>query len=62
MKNLDKFINTQLSLWPLACGNFRALKNIQVRRMKIGGLEVVLQHNPARIVSSAARLDKGTAT
>lgn len=60
MKNLDKFINTQLSLWPLACGNFRALKNIQVRRMKIGGLEVVLQHNPARIVSSAARLDKGT--
>lgn len=57
VKSLEKFINTQLSLWPLACRNFRALKNVLVRRMKIGGLEVILQHNPARIVSSAAKLD-----
>ena len=57
MKTLDKFINTQLSLWPGACENFRALKNVRIRTMQIGGLDVILQHNPARIVSSAARTD-----
>ena len=60
MKNLGKFISTQLSLWPLACENFRALKNVLVRQAEIGGLGVILQHNPARIVSSAASLDKET--
>lgn len=62
MKNLGKFISTQLSLWPLACENFRALKNVLVRQAEIGGLGVILQHNPARIVSSAASLDKETLT
>ena len=60
MKNLGKFISTQLSLWPLACENFRALKNVLVRQAEIGGLGVILQHNPVRIVSSAASLDKET--
>ena len=60
MKNLGKFISTQLSLWPLACENFRALKNVLVRQSEVGGLGVILQHNPARIVSSAASLDKET--
>lgn len=55
---LHKFIGDQLSRWPLACDNFRALKNVQVRGMEIGGLDVVLQHNPARMVSSAAKLTK----
>ena len=61
MKNsaaLHKFIGDQLSRWPLACENFRALKNVKVRDMEIGGLDVVLQHNPARMVSSAAKLTK----
>ena len=57
VKNLSKFINDQLSLWPSACDNFRALRNVRTRKMEIGGLEVRLQHNPARIVSTAARLD-----
>ena len=58
MKNLGKFINDQLSRWPAACGNFRAVRDIRTRKMEIGGLTVTLQHNPARIVSSAAVLDK----
>ena len=61
MKNsaaLHKFIGDQLSRWPLACENFRALKNVKVRDMEIGGLDVMLQHNPARMVSSAAKLTK----
>ena len=55
---LKKFVRDQLSCWPLACDNFRALKNIQVREMTVGGLKVRLQFNPARMISSAAKLNK----
>ena len=55
---IHKFVGDQLSRWPLACENFRALKNVQVRQMDAGGLTVNLQFNPARIVSSAAKLSK----
>lgn len=56
-KTLKAFFNDQLSCWPLACNNFRALKNVEVRDMTIGGLQVKLQFNPARIISSAAKTD-----
>jgi len=57
-KVLDKFIHDQLSRWPLACENFRALKNVEVKDFVVGGLAVKAQFNPARIVSSAANVDK----
>ncbi len=57
-RSIHKFVRDQLSRWPLACENFRALKNVQVREMEAGGLTVRLQHNPARMISSAAKLDK----
>ena len=57
---IRKFVNDQLSHWPMACGNFRALKMVQTRKLNIGGLDVVLQHNPARMISSAAKLDKSS--
>ena len=55
---IHKFTGDQLSRWPLACDNFRALKNVRVREMEVGGLTVRLQFNPARMISSAAKLDK----
>ena len=61
MKNnriLHKFVGDQLSRWSLACDNYRALKNVRVREMEIGGMAVKLQFNPARIISSAAKLSK----
>lgn len=57
-QKIQKFVGDQLSRWPLACENFRALKNVQVRDLDAGGLKVRLQFNPARMISSAARLDK----
>lgn len=57
-ETLHKFVGDQLSRWPLACDNFRALKNVKVRDMDAGGLQVRLQFNPARMISSAAKLDK----
>ena len=61
MKNnqvLHKFVGDQLSQWPLACENYRALKGVSTREIETGGLTVKLQFNPARIISSAAKLDK----
>ena len=55
---IHKFVGDQLSQWPLACGNFRALKDVSVRDVEVGGLTVKLQFNPARIVSSAAKTSK----
>lgn len=55
---IQKFVGDQLSRWPLACDNFRALKNVETREMTAGGLKVRLQFNPARMISSAAKLDK----
>ena len=55
---IHKFVGDQLSRWPLACENFRALKNVRTRKVDADGLKVVLQFNPARMVSSAAKLSK----
>ena len=55
---IHKFTGDQLSRWPLACDNFRALKNVRVRELEVGGLKVKLQFNPARMISSAAKLNK----
>ena len=54
---IHKFVRDQLSRWPMACNNFRELKKVETRKMNIGGLDIVVQHNPARIVSSAAKTD-----
>lgn len=55
---IHKFVGDQLSRWSLACDNFRALKNVRVRELNAGGLTVKLQFNPARMISSAAKLNK----
>lgn len=58
MDVISKFVGDQLSRWTLACNNFRALKNVKIKTMDVGGLQVKLQFNPARMISSAAKLTK----
>lgn len=55
--SLDKFISDQLSVWQEAAENYRNLKTVRTSRLCVGGLEVILQHNPCRAVSTEARLD-----
>ena len=57
---LDKFISDQLSVWPLAATNFRSLKAVETRKLEVNGLEVCLQHNPERIKSTSAKVDKAS--
>ena len=54
---IDKFFSDQLSVWPLASSNYRKVKDAERRSMDIGGLKVTLQHNPERIISTAADVD-----
>ena len=56
--SIHNFVSDQLSGWQLARDNFKALEDVLVRNVEIGGLEVKLQCNPARMISSAAKLTK----
>lgn len=56
-KTIDKFLKDQLSVWPLAASNFRALKACQTKEFEIEGLKVKVQHNPARVHSTKAKVD-----
>ena len=53
-------INRQLAVWQQASDNFAALANVGVKEITVGGFPVKVQFNPARIVSSAAKVDPKT--
>lgn len=50
----------QLAGWPLARQHFEALAQVETRRFLVNGREIVVQFNPARIRSSAAKVDSGS--
>ena len=54
MQELRKFIKDQLSVWPLAAANFRALKAVGTRDLTVFGLPCRIQWNPERVGSSTA--------
>lgn len=54
MKELNKFIKDQLSVWQLASSNFRALKTALSREVDVFGLKCRIQYNPRRVISSTA--------
>lgn len=56
-QSLEKFIAGQLEVWDTARNNFEALKGVKVKSFAIGKSTVKVQFNPARIVSSAAKVD-----
>ena len=47
-----KFISDQLSVWPEVSARFRDLKSVHTRTLTVGGMEVLLQHNPCRLDSA----------
>lgn len=57
-EEINAFIETQLELWPLARENFDKLRNVKRKPVSIGKLDIYVQYNPARIVSTGARTDK----
>ena len=56
--SLHRFFNRQMEQWELARNNFRNLYNVEQRSLNIDGNTLRVQFNPARIVSTGARIDK----
>lgn len=57
-EEIKDFIETQLSMWPLAKKNYDALAEVERREIKINDYDFFLQYNPARIVSTGANIEK----
>lgn len=55
--SVQQLLQQQRLCWPLAKINYEALKMVQTRSMEVNGYPVVLQYNPERIRSSAAKVD-----
>lgn len=54
---LLSFIDSQLEKWPLAAENFSNLDSIEIKEFNILGKTIRAQFNPARAVSSGAKID-----
>ncbi|MDR1880045.1 MAG: DUF4922 domain-containing protein [Tannerellaceae bacterium] len=55
-KLLD-LLQRQLQVWPLLEKNYGAMAGMQVKKHTVGGFTVKVQYNPARSVSSCAKMD-----
>ena len=57
---VNELFEQQLSVWEMARNNFEGLKNVQGREFDFDGFGVKVQFNPARMVSSGAKVDAKT--
>ncbi|MDR2292772.1 MAG: DUF4922 domain-containing protein [Prevotellaceae bacterium] len=53
----EQLFRQQTSSWQLAAANYKGLEKTLVRKLYIGGMCFVVQFNPERIRSSAAKID-----
>lgn len=58
--DVKSFVETQLSVWPLAKSNYDALAHVERRVVDVGDLRCGIQWNPARIRSTGAVVDRDT--
>ncbi len=61
-RSLERFFSRQLERWPDAWQRYRDLNDVQVRTLQDGRqqMDLCVQWNPARIVSTGAKMDKRT--
>lgn len=58
-KKIEQLFSTQREEWTLLDNNCSEMENIQLKHLSWGNdAEVVLQYNPSRITSAAAKVDK----
>ena len=55
---LQRFFNRQLEKWDEARNRYHDLRNIRTRELAVGASSVLVQWNPARMVSTGANIDK----
>lgn len=53
----EQLFDAQMATWPLARRNYDALGQIRTKQLTVDGLRMRVQFNPARAISSAAKVD-----
>lgn len=56
-EELNNLLKEQLSNWELASKNFKSLSQVKTKTLEVEGIRYGVQFNPARITSSAAKVD-----
>lgn len=56
-QSADALLASQLKVWPQASDNYKALADVKVKTLDVAGMTIRVQFNPARIVSSSAKVD-----
>ena len=56
-ENVKQLFDTQLRDWEMAANNYAALEQVRVKTFTVSGNTIKVQFNPARILSSAAKVD-----
>src|SRR5574344_2235730 len=59
-QQLNDLFVSQMREWPLAAKNFADLRQVLVKTVDFDGFAVLVQCNPARMVSSGAKVDAKT--
>ena len=57
---LQRFFNRQLEKWDDARNRYDDLRNVRTRELAVGASQILVQWNPARMVSTGASIDKKT--
>ena len=58
--DINQLIERQMHEWPFAAQQYEALQQTQCRELMVDGPVYRIQYNPARAVSSGAKVDKAT--
>lgn len=56
-QTINNLLTEQLASWETARNNYAALSGVQVKELDVNGIPYKVQFNPARIVSSGAKVD-----
>lgn len=56
-QTIHNLLTEQLASWETARNNYAALSGVRVKELNVNGIPYKVQFNPARIVSSGARVD-----
>ena len=58
--SLQRFFDLQLDRWADADRRYRDLSNVETRELPVGASTIIVQWNPARMVSTGAKMDVKT--
>jgi hypothetical protein len=56
-KQIDELFIQQMQAWPLLRSNYALFGQVRTKALEVDGLPVIVQFNPSRSVSSAAKVD-----